>query len=408
MRRVIALLLTAVVTLILTQPVALTSSQGAISAGVAAIAALICPSVTGRLFSTVGLLASIPFLTVIWASLNYSQLPEETISACLAVTFAAISGSLLAAKCDGFILHSGILVGLILGLSLSILVALVTPAVGLVAESYNFGALRGIYEHRNQLGYVSTLCAIVASFYDWRALRWARIAVPITVLLIMVCLLGSASSTALALSIATLTVSFGVRIIFVLPARVRPVAFGILGFSVVGLAAAVLVFIDSVTAALGRDATLTGRTTIWPWVIEGWKYHPTFGWGWGSVWPDSSLVQAWISGALDWRVYHSHDSYLDLLIQVGWVGLGAFAILFVLAILSQVISVRRGIGGVMRSLHWALIFLIACMAVYSVVETRISQSFGIFLLVCAASLPLAPRVDTRRNNTETTPQRQNH
>ena len=79
---------------------------------------------------------------------------------------------------------------------------------------------------------------------------------------------------------------------------------------------------DAILKLLGKSSTLTGRTKLWPWVIENARYHnPWLGGGYSAFWngPESP------SGYTVWKfgqyMGQSHDSYVDLNNDLGYLGL---------------------------------------------------------------------------------------
>lgn len=78
---------------------------------------------------------------------------------------------------------------------------------------------------------------------------------------------------------------------------------------------------------LGRDASFTGRTSIWDDAIS-WISDEPLGTGFFTV-SHSRLVND--SG---WVVNHAHDAYLDTTLKYGFVGLAIFLVLIFLAIKS--------------------------------------------------------------------------
>jgi exopolysaccharide production protein ExoQ len=76
---------------------------------------------------------------------------------------------------------------------------------------------------------------------------------------------------------------------------------------------------------LGKDSTLTGRTEIWSMVWQKFLQRPWFGYGYSAFWLGKDGKQsAAIAQALHWVVPHSHNGLLDVLVQVGLVGLTLF------------------------------------------------------------------------------------
>ena len=76
--------------------------------------------------------------------------------------------------------------------------------------------------------------------------------------------------------------------------------------------------------AVGKDATLTGRTQIWTAVLNQVALHPLTGFGFAAFWERTSVPALIIRKQTGWVVPTAHNGWLDLLVQVGWIGVGLF------------------------------------------------------------------------------------
>ncbi|MEH2328101.1 O-antigen ligase family protein [Nostoc sp.] len=77
-------------------------------------------------------------------------------------------------------------------------------------------------------------------------------------------------------------------------------------------------------SAIGKDATLTGRTALWPLVIDKIWEHPWLGYGYGGFWQGWNGESAYIWLAAAWTPNHPHNGYLALCLDLGLLGLGVF------------------------------------------------------------------------------------
>jgi O-antigen ligase len=103
---------------------------------------------------------------------------------------------------------------------------------------------------------------------------------------------------------------------------------------------------DVFLAALGKDATLTGRTQIWAAVMRQIQLRPWLGYGYGAVWTDESGKGplAWIIKQAGYRPDHAHNGWLEQWLGMGLLGLGAWALCYLSVMLQSLWSVftRRG------------------------------------------------------------------
>ena len=73
--------------------------------------------------------------------------------------------------------------------------------------------------------------------------------------------------------------------------------------------------------AIGKDPTLTGRTEIWTAVLDQVRQRPLGGFGFGAFWNKESVPARIVARQTGWPAPEAHNGWLDLLAQVGWVGL---------------------------------------------------------------------------------------
>lgn len=85
---------------------------------------------------------------------------------------------------------------------------------------------------------------------------------------------------------------------------------------------------DLIWEFLGKDATLTGRTELWSYIIDNIYEKPLFGWGFSAFWVPGNPVALQIGEALNWTVANAHNGLLGFLLDVGVVGTSLFVFLW--------------------------------------------------------------------------------
>jgi exopolysaccharide production protein ExoQ len=84
--------------------------------------------------------------------------------------------------------------------------------------------------------------------------------------------------------------------------------------------------------ALGKDATLSGRTDFWPTVISTLNHHnPLLGfgvYGFWQPWRGNENPARYIINANGFVPPNAHSGFLDLALEIGWLGLFLFACSF--------------------------------------------------------------------------------
>jgi exopolysaccharide production protein ExoQ len=108
-----------------------------------------------------------------------------------------------------------------------------------------------------------------------------------------------------------------------------------LGFILVS--SVVMVFIiglpqmSSILQLFGRDATLTGRTEIWQALLESVAKRPFLGFGYAAFWQGLNGESANLILSFHWIFAYAHNGFLEVLLQVGVIGLVIFLVTLVKA-----------------------------------------------------------------------------
>ena len=203
------------------------------------------------------------------------------------------------------------------------LAALAVPGVSIMTGTLA-GAFRGLTDHKNTLGQFCglTLAFLLAATAGPPTRRRAyALGVLLTALALTVWL--SRSATAVVLSMTAVGLFLAVRLL----QRTRhPLLLGILGLAALApVAAAALAGGLDPLAALGRDATLTGRAEIWAFVELYVRQHPWLGYGYRAF-PLADLLRLDPRWGLDSYVVGStHNAYLAIVTEIGLLGLAAYA-----------------------------------------------------------------------------------
>ncbi len=137
---------------------------------------------------------------------------------------------------------------------------------------------------------------------------------------------------------------------------------------------------ESISDFAGRDATLTGRTLVWAAVRKVIDQSPFWGQGYG-FWIANSPERAAIRQQVGFQVPHSHNSWLDVWLQLGVPGLA------VLSLVCLLIFVRGSVRYI-KSSDPSTVFSLAVLMgllVRSIAEVEFSDPFpsGFFWLALA-------------------------
>jgi len=194
------------------------------------------------------------------------------------------------------------------------------------------GFFRGVMLTKNDLGYV---CMIFGLFFLWNLLSRKQIENTVhrrdeTLLSILflgiiaylLSLADSATSLAtLAIGAATL-VGLGTRFVSRRHFGIYLIVFG------AALLAVELTFdaYSKIVTMLGRDPTLTDRTELWTDAIAI-QSRPMTGMGFESYWLGSRLD--WMSAKWWWQPNQAHNGYIEIYLNLGFIGLFLFFALIV-------------------------------------------------------------------------------
>src|SRR3954452_4217246 len=274
---------------------------------------------------------------------------------------------------------------LFLGAVLSLALVILYPGATIHQGPPLGGSWLGSFGHKNRLGRMMTLGVVIFALLmieeggKTRWFNWAG-------LLMCGFMLGMSQSRTAWVTTAVLLI-FSPLLRFLrgarLPMSLRVGSLLILGFVLI---MAVVQFLVVGLEAMGRDLTFTGRTTIWAYAIIAGMDHSMLGAGYRAFWtPEgASYVYARI-----WAVVgNGHNGYLDVWLELGFVGLGLFLLMFFTGI-------GRAYRRMIRSndivgLFYALIMIYSL--IYSFTEKfLLEQSELTWVLIMITLIYLTPR-----------------
>ncbi len=280
--------------------------------------------------------------------------------------------------------------GLLL-IPLSILLIGYYPELGRVYSTWTFvPMLSGVTTGKNYLGMT---CMIFGLASLWRVLQelqggeGRRRVGPLiahgAVLAMVLWLLAHANSVtsfscfvlAGGLMVVTGTTALARR-----PGTVHLLVAGVLSVSLVAM------FLDAGTAleTLGRDPTLTGRTALWKQVLS-MTANPLMGTGFESFWLGERLEELW--NIYWWHPNQAHNGYLEVFLNLGWIGGALLAVVLVTGYRNAVGAFRRD----WREGSLTLAYFVAA-AIFNLTEAafKMTNPMWIAFLLAATSVSKAP------------------
>jgi exopolysaccharide production protein ExoQ len=254
-------------------------------------------------------------------------------------------------------------------------------------SSYSQLGFMGIHGDKNGLGGFCfiALPLFALAIFDRRIAR-RRLTAAFASICTVGLLLFSHSKTAIGLSGATTILLFAVwalrwtgqykgvfAIIYFLIAAATTIAVVATGLE------------DTLTLLTG-DPSLTGRTTLWQYVIYRWEESPYLGQGYGALWQVGPQLEAYLrhGNVQGWIMNEAHNGYLDVLAQTGIVGLLVFGF-FVVSGFLILLFTRQEEPTVWK---WFAMYLTLGMLLYNITETTFFRGTDwlLFVAMCASAL----------------------
>jgi exopolysaccharide production protein ExoQ len=203
----------------------------------------------------------------------------------------------------------------------------------------------GVTTNKNELG---RICLVLGLGFVWRIMTALRsehrasrnkqllaFGACLAMVFWLLWMAGSTTSTSCFFMASALMLATNLRMVARRPWLVHAMVFGILSVSISAL------FLDVGSGALqamGKDPTLTGRTDIWKLVL-GMTGNPLVGTGFESFWLGKRLERMW--SIYWWHPREAHDGYIEVFLNLGWLGIVMFGIVLVTGYRTVLSAFRR-------------------------------------------------------------------
>jgi exopolysaccharide production protein ExoQ len=314
-----------------------------------------------------------------FASTSWSISPDHTLSRSVAFLGTTIAAAFLATFPKPMQLRiMTVVFGMLMAISL--LMMIVTPSLA-IGDYHGERVVRGIYVHKNILGWAACLFAVVAfGTYRARVMYWP---VPVAVTLLAVAAtVVSASGTGL-LGLVIAAAIFAVLTVLRNAGRAR-LALTIATFGgLFGLIAGAGLILPIVLQALDKTVTLSGRTRIWdalePAISQRWLQ----GWGFGGALWDSDLGRDFLK--YEFFAGNAQSGYVENMINLGVTG----CVLFYVPYLIVMVRMLRqsGEGDMYAQTMFAVFGVYLFLAITAPIFMPVNQVFWMLI-----ALPLFEQV----------------
>ncbi len=321
--------------------------------------------------------ALVLFMGLVVLSVLWSELPSVTLRRALALVGTTVFAVYLALRFSPSELLNLLAIALGITAVESLLFVIFSPRVA-IHWGANYGAWSGALGHKNILGRtmvlgILVLWAVLPQFRRYRTLIWGTIALS----LFLVIMSQSRTSWIAAFGLL-LTVPF----LFYLQRSQVPLIIRVLLVTLAGLGGlgfVLLEYADVGLQAVGRDDTFSGRTDIWEAAISIGIDRPILGHGYRTFWT-RGLTNRLLIG-------NGHNSFLDIWLELGMVGLGLF-------VTTMVVTGRRALRRLAQSNdrrgQWYVMYLLFMVVFGMAAQVFPDHGTIPWVLYVAVSMYLTP------------------
>ena len=322
------------------------------------------------------------FASVFWSTDAFSSFWRWTAMAAvalLAVTIGHVRDTLQTARALGDVLRAALSVSLVLEVLSGIIFDTPLRFLGIQGNIASFGPIQGIFGTRNMLGFVAVV-ALITFAVEMRT-HSVRPGVAVFSLSLGAALgLLSASPTVLVLAVAVGAATAVLTLVRAVPAAQRTRVQWTVG-AVVAVAS-VVVYLQRarIIDLLGAKDDLAMRSNLWAMARYFSARRPVQGWGWFGSWDVSEQPFASINQLLSQRHTTALNAYVDVQLQLGWVGVLLVCAFGGLALVRSWVDASQR-----RSVVYAWTpLMVITLAVTSVFESVALFGLGWLLLVLCA------------------------
>jgi exopolysaccharide production protein ExoQ len=309
-----------------------------------------------RLSMQMKLVTSFPILALLLSPL--SQLPTRTIS-----SSALLLGSILLLYyiMSRYQLDQVLELLLVLGIGTivaSIVFAVALPQYGLDQMGGHSSAWKGIFSAKNYLGNLALFFLTATVSYRARTpfLRAARLS---QVIFCLTAIVFSRAATAYMLT----AVYIGYFVTLKSLHRLRKKDYFVVSFLLLvaffSLTVVIVVWPGFLFTLLGKDVTLTGRTEIWSAVLDSIAKRPLIGYGYQAFWLGLQGESYRVILAVSWVLAQAQNGFLDVMLEMGVVGLTIVLLVFGFAFRDGVVCLLQSRDQTqLRAVEWYLAIVV--------------------------------------------------
>ena len=207
----------------------------------------------------------------------------------------------------------------------SVIVIVALPTYGTHQFGEYVGLWRGLYAQKNEFGATMAMAAIVIFLcpkYTSRERLLGRVFIVLCLFLMFMSESRAAWISFACVCVTALAVwRAGGR-----GAKTSVKAFLLILVSV-SIGAIILKNAIPLLEMIGKDPTLTGRTEVWALALDRAADRPILGFGYRAYWIEGNKIRLMATESWADHINHGHNTYLDLFVELGYLGLVAFILI---------------------------------------------------------------------------------
>ena len=203
----------------------------------------------------------------------------------------------------------------------SIVVFFVLPSVGRETALGYGNAMRGVFAQKNTLG-SAMLLAISCYVYEMIRMSRGRWLPALMVIFMLCCEILAQSATSALLSIAVIVI--GGALMSRRNWRLYAIFIYCSIIAVLFVIAALIIDSTAMFNLIGRDMSFTGRMPLWEMSLQAARARPLLGYGYNGFWTGDARIVQYIWAMIDWKAPSAHNGYLDIVLQIGVIGLALY------------------------------------------------------------------------------------
>ncbi|HJB63416.1 MAG TPA: O-antigen ligase family protein [Candidatus Microbacterium pullistercoris] len=297
----------------------------------------------------------------------------------VAVTIAHVRDTLQIARAVGDVLRWLLTASLALEVLSGIIFDTPFVALGIEGLIANGGPIQGLFGSRNLLAFVAVV-GLITFTIEWRARAIARHVATYSLILASLLLVLSGSPTAVVLVSALVAAELALAVARRSRRTARRRAHVVTAVIAALVVVSILVLYRPIAAFFAARSGFAARAELWSEVSVWIGQRPVTGWSFFGTWEGEPFPTNVIDLSLGWVNASALNVYVDIVLQLGWVGLLLFATFSVLALARAWLAAadRRSVV-----YAWLPLMLVALL-VESLFESYALGDLGWLLLVVCA------------------------